>query len=265
MPFLAATAHARASRGGPPFCRVHRHRVHGRRRDGGLVRRQSATEHAKEAAGLHASFIAKTILRDTLKPSDFAQPVSAARRAELDRLFRREILVEGALRAKLYGPDGTVTYATEHELIGDEDLEEDLAEALGGVQATEVGSLNGEGGIGTDQKALEAYVPMSFFDGQYPRGAFELYQSYAPVAAAARAEYVPVAIVLGLGLLALYLSLFPVLRRVTRRLEEHVDEIRHQSLHDSLTGLPNRDAVRRPSPAGDLARASRSRIAPRCC
>jgi diguanylate cyclase (GGDEF)-like protein len=203
--------------------------------------RQSATEHAKEAARVHASFIAKTILRDTLKPSDFKGPVGATRRAELDRLFRREILVEGALRAKLYGPDGTVVYATDHELIGERDLEEALAGALGGVPATEVGSLNGEGGIGTDAKALEAYVPMAFFDGQYPRGAFEVYQSYAPVAAAARAEYVPVAIVLGLGLLALYLSLFPVLRRVTRRLEQHVGEIRHQSLHDSLTGLPNRD------------------------
>jgi diguanylate cyclase (GGDEF)-like protein len=203
--------------------------------------RQSATGHAKDSAGLHAAFIANSILRDTLVPSDFAQPVGTKRRAELDRLFKREILVEGALRAKLYGPDGTVTYATEHELIGDRDLAREVIGALSGTPATEVGSLNGEGGSGSDEKALEAYVPMTFFDGQYPRGAFEVYQSYAPVAAAARAEYVPVAIVLGLGLMALYLSLFPALRRVTRRLEAHVGEIRHQSLHDGLTGLPNRD------------------------
>jgi diguanylate cyclase (GGDEF)-like protein len=203
--------------------------------------RQSATTHAKAAARSHASFIADTILRERLTPADFSRPVSAARRAQLDALFKGEILVQGALRAKLYGRDGSVTYATEHELIGGRDLEEEVVEALGGKPVTEVGSLNGEGGIDRDGKALEAYVPMSFFDGQYPVGAFEVYQSYAPVAAAASSEYTPVAIVLGLGLLALYLSLFPVMRRATRRLEEHVGEIRHQALHDVLTGLPNRD------------------------
>jgi diguanylate cyclase (GGDEF)-like protein len=203
--------------------------------------RQSATSHAKDVVGAQASFTVNTILRDTLVRSDFAQPVGSKRRAELDRLFKHEILAQGGLRAKLYGPDGTTTYATDHELIGERNLEEDLTGALGGVASTEVGSLNGEGGAGPNVKALSAYVPMTFFDGQYPVGAFEVYQSYAPVAAAARAEYVPVAIVLGLGLLALYLSLFPVLRRVTRRLEEHVGEIRYQALHDALTGLPNRD------------------------
>jgi diguanylate cyclase (GGDEF)-like protein len=50
--------------------------------------------------------------------------------------------------------------------------------------------------------------------------------------------------VLELLLLGLYGSLFPLLRRVTRRLRSHMSEIEHQALHDSLTGLPNRDLFR---------------------
>ena len=203
--------------------------------------RHSATEHAKKAAESHAEFVALTILRDVLVPEDFTKPVSTERRRALDRLIHQKVLVGGAVRVKLYGRDGTVIYATDHSEIGTRELGPELVNALGGIAQTEVGALNGEGGTGPDEKALESYVPVRFYDGGAAAGAFEVYQPYAPVAAAAREEYVSVATVLGLGLLALFVSLLPALRRVTRRLDRYMREIHHQALHDSLTGLPNRE------------------------
>ena len=200
-----------------------------------------------------------------LEPEDFARPAASERRGELDRLLGEKILVGDALRLKLYRRDGMVVYATDHSEIGARNMSSELSDALGGLSSTEVGSLNGEGGTGPDEKALEAYVPVRFWDGGPPAGAFEIYQSYAPVAAAARSEYVSVAVVLGLGLLVLFVSMVPALRRVTRRLDRYVREIHHQALHDSLTGLPNRDAVPRSARAGDRCWRAARRARRRCC
>jgi diguanylate cyclase (GGDEF)-like protein len=206
-----------------------------------LFVRQSATERAVKGAQEHAAFVSSTILRDILVEEDFTRPIGSERRAELDRLLDEKVLVGDAKRVKLYRPDGLVVYSTDHSQIGTRAHGEEFDAAIAGEAKTEVGTLNGEGGTGPDEKALEAYVPVRFWEGGTPAGVFEVYQSYAPVAAAARSEYVSVAIVLGIGLIALFISLFPALRRVTRRLERYVNEIQHQALHDSLTGLPNRE------------------------
>jgi diguanylate cyclase (GGDEF)-like protein len=201
--------------------------------------RQFAVNRAEHLASFHAAFVADTILRDRLRPEDFTHPVTGRRRIELDGLFRREVLVEGAVRVKLWGRDGRVSYSNDPSLIGTRSRSSELTKAFSGRRAIEVGRLNDEGGGGKDMKVLSAYVPVSF-TGDRTAGVFELYQDYAPVARSARDAFIPVALTLVLVLLGLYAAFVPLLRRVTRRLREQVAAIEHQALHDSLTELPNR-------------------------
>jgi diguanylate cyclase (GGDEF)-like protein len=198
-----------------------------------------ALDHAESNASAHTSFVARTIMRDRLQRADFEQVVSGRRRAILDRLVSTEVLVDGALRVMLYRSDGRVTYSNVHELIGTRPNEPAVETVLlTGQNATGVTHLGDKGGKGQSTKALETYAPVNL-DGKRV-GVMEIYQDYGPVAAAAAASLWPVAAVLGVVLLVLYVSLFPLLQRVTRRLRRQVEEIEHQAMHDSLTGLPNR-------------------------
>ncbi len=199
---------------------------------------RDATSRAEGNVRFHAQFVADTIARDNLRRSDFQRAVSPARRARLDWLFKREVLVGGALRVKLYRADGLVTYSSEQNQIGTFVDEAGPRRAAAGFPSVDVSTLDAEGGGGSHAKVLETYVPVTL--GGRHAGAFELYDDYGPVAAAARAEFTPIAIALALVLLALYAALFPILRRVTTRLRRQMGDLEHQALHDSLTGLPNR-------------------------
>ncbi len=205
--------------------------------------RQDALSNAERDARYDTTLFADGALRSALRPADLRRTVSARRRAALDRLFRTSPVGRRTLRVKLYGRGGLVTYSNDPTLVGtrSDDLRE-LHEVLAGEPHGDVTHLNAEGGSGRDVRALETYVPVHVGNRA---GVFEIYQDYAPIAASARRSFLPLAGVLALVLLGLYLSFFPILHRVTRRLRRQMAQIQHQADHDALTGLANRGLLRR--------------------
>ncbi len=168
------------------------------------------------------------LLADRFEDSDFQGPVDAARRTELDRIFS-SVLDGEVVRVKLWTPDGTVSYSNEASLIGDRSPREEVTAVLAGDTRSEVGRLNDEGGSGDNIRVLSAYAPVRTDRASEPAGVLELYTSFDEVTADAMATVKPVAVALGLALLLLYASLFPILRQVTGALEARTKRLQQQS------------------------------------
>jgi PAS domain S-box-containing protein len=195
------------------------------------VVRREAEDHGRRQVATNATQAAARIA-PSLTKADLAGPVSPARRAELDAAFGRE-LAGNLLRMTLWSPGGVVTYSTDPSLVGRR--HEDpagLQGPLAGRIVQDVTSLNNEGGSSDDAKAFESYVPVHAGASRSPAGVLEVYEAYAPVAAQIQETITTVAIALGLALLLLYATLFPILRQVTRALEN-----RHRGLEQHAAAL----------------------------
>jgi signal transduction histidine kinase len=153
-----------------------------------------------------------------LKPSDFAGPVSPARRRTLDQLFRHSIIIPGVVGGRLVSPSGTITYAANHVLIGTRAQNAaELQRVLDGSVARHVAytqTWRGEKNL----KVLRVLVPVRVKGRSAAIGAVALDQDYRAVAVSIDDARGPLALILTLALLALYISLFPILHRVTRQL-----------------------------------------------
>jgi diguanylate cyclase (GGDEF)-like protein len=206
---------------------------------------------AQREAARHATFVAKTMLTKSISSADVSGPVSGARRAQLDRRLQHLLGSFGtdatgvngiipALAISVSGGDGRITYSTDHSLIGKATVPPArLRDARDGYTSSEISkSTNGETSDGLSHKTLEAYVPFALHD--YGRGVAVMSLDYRAIGAAASSAFYPIAGILELVLVVLYVLLVPLLMQVSRRLRRQVDRIQHQAYHDELTGLANR-------------------------
>jgi two-component system sensor histidine kinase/response regulator len=194
-----------------------------------LVIRHEAQLQAERELTADANRAAASVASQ-LTPSDLAAPVrDPERRAKLDALFKPEVR-DNVIRVKLWRADGTVLYSTDHTLIGGRVADADeLPEVLAGEPIREVGHLNDEGGTGENVKVISAYVPLRLHGDVKPRAVLEFYNDYGPIAAQAGSTVKPVALALGLALVLLFASLFPILSQVTKALEQRSKRLENQA------------------------------------
>jgi signal transduction histidine kinase len=174
---------------------------------------------AQQTVEAQARGIATQTLQKHVRASDFAGPVSPARRRELDRLFLARILIPGVVGGRLVNANGVITYAVYHRLIGTRvPYTHELKAVLGGRferRVTRAVSWRGTPNV----KVLQSLVPVRSSRASKPVGALELDQDYKAVSVGTAGARKRLALILALALLALFASLFPILRRVTRQLE----------------------------------------------
>ncbi len=154
----------------------------------------------------------------------------------------RSGLDDGVLaRLKVMDVDGTLVYTDDGRRLGKRLSGAALRTALGDEVTSEFAHIDAahqqEDGLG---RLLEVFVPLHSADGGAVVGVAELYLPYDKVQQGVADDVRRLVVVLLLGLGLLWLVLFRLVDRASRRLLRESARNEHQALHDALTGLPNR-------------------------
>ena len=215
-----------------------------------LLTRHLYTVEAERAAAHHAQYVSQSVLGHELAAVDFRRPSTGARRSELDRVLSEKVLLEGTLGVALVRPDGTIVHASDHASIGRPAPRPDrVRDALAGTitSATSFAEVGSSGPV----KSLESYVPV--VAGGQTAGVAVITQDYAPIAAAARAAFLPVTGIAEGVVVVLFVFLVPMLARAARRLQAPARRDRAAR----LPGRPHRAAEPEGVPRGGTSRDRR--------
>ena len=184
-----------------------------------------------------------------LSPQDLAVPMAGQRLAEFQDFVDTSIVSERTGRIRIWNRDGLIVYADDPDEIGRTILiQDDRAKAVAGETASEI-LLSSEAESAADagdEEFLQVYTPIVFSGSEEVAGAFEIHQSYEPIADQIAATRRYVLFGLGIGLFVLYVALLGIVHNGSRtiivqqrELERAVDRERQRAMTDPLTGLAN--------------------------
>jgi diguanylate cyclase (GGDEF)-like protein len=202
---------------------------------------------ALDGAGESARLIARLAIQPRLSRADLVHGLTAQGVRALDEQLQTGSVTGSLERIKVWNADHRIVYSDDSALVGrsfptggDADLRDALAGRPGDAEVvtpsprTETAS---EVGLG---RLVEVYVPIRFAAAERPAGAFEMYLSYRPIAAAIAGDDRTIVLVVSIGLALLWASLIRIVGGASRRLRRQSQQNYALARNDSLTGLPNR-------------------------
>ena len=192
-----------------------------------FVVRHNVQQNSLQKTDEHTRFVAKAVAPNLIDSGEWDAPLSGEHLAMVDEAIRRDLLIDGALQAKMYNSDGKVIYSTQINEIGNQ-FDGDLNAVLAGDTKTDTAKLSHPDGTpGT--KVIESYAPVTYPGSDEVVGVFEISTDYAAAAGSLRKQALPLTGALLLVLLALYVALLPILRRTVRALDFSNRELRRQA------------------------------------
>ena len=205
--------------------------------------------HSVADAAQSARLIANIGIQPRLTPSELQTGLTPREIRGLDAQLRSRSRTENLSRIKIWNAAHVVVYSDDHDLIARTlPASPDLRGVLAGqahdaeIITPQPGSETGsEVGLG---KLVEVYVPLRFAASGPPVGAFEIYLSDRPLAAAVASDKRLIVLVVAIGLSVLWAVLFRIVAQASRRLRRQARENYVLARYDPLTNLPNRTLFR---------------------
>jgi diguanylate cyclase (GGDEF)-like protein len=192
-------------------------------------------ERALENGAQSADLIARFGIQPQLAGTDLSRPMAIEAVDSLDGLLRAGYASRDVVGISILRPDGRVVYSSDFSEIGTTVRDGGIGPAMRGHHVTAVERHDG-------RTVIDAEVPLRLNDGPSPDGVVEARLNYAPTAAVIQRDTRRLYVVLFVGLIALWAAMYRIAAGASRELRRQSAHNAYQARHDSLTGLPNRNA-----------------------
>src|SRR5215210_1514651 len=210
---------------------------------------QDSLERGLAQGRAQAAVVQEMAIAPALHGGDLTVGLTAAERERLQTATDLAIFRGTISRLRIRDFEGTVLFADDAQWNADFAVEtidvpvpvDDPAFVAAANGATEVALVEGFG----ESSAIRVLQPILSDASGRSVGVLELALPYDAVAAEVQAASVRTYWRLCAGLALLYLVLGGISWSTTRRLRRQAAQAEHDSLHDPLTGLPNRELFRR--------------------
>ena len=193
--------------------------------------RERALHNAEQSADL----ISRFGIQPQLSGTDLSRPMSIGAVDALDGLLRAGYASKDVVGISVLSSRGRVVYSSDFDQIGRTVDHSGLAPAMRGEQKTQVEQHNGS-------SVIDADVPLRLDDSGKPSGVLEARLNWAPTAAIIQRDTRRLYVVLFLVLVALWGAMYRIAAGASRELRRQSAHNAYHARHDSLTGLPNRNA-----------------------